>query len=449
VEEVMNESTLVVLTEDVACDRMNEDLDKLGELREQLTADGALTADVALEHQALTGSSKLVDAYFSRASRLSKLQIAQEGIFEQAKNLLKKAMDLLWDMILKVYNWFRKLITDNKFATEEALEAKYDIFKNAMGPVQRAERVPSSRTAIIAAVREAGLNEYFIQQLKPENMDIYNEGPYHQAVQRMIPALDGFDVGHVVESLTKWHDKWLPAARQFDDDNTGSDQDAVSKRLQTFLTDMERDLESATQMAARMMEVRLESYQKAQEERRKVKLDPNFHLGTDLSGIMQRGTRIFEQSGYKKMGGAMLDVYKGLQHTVSKLQSLRAKANAALNGNGPVGAGIANDQATMGVDRAVGHRAAEERLEALYMKEVNKVIATLHQCVMMIQFMNNYFHFVVETTDTILRYVGKVAQEAIKQGGDQASLSELIQAAANRRDSMVQYPAGNEQTDMG
>lgn len=434
-EEATNEPTIVVLTEDVESDRMNEALDRLGQLRDQLDDEDELTADIALEHQALTGDSKLVDAYFSRANKVTKLRIAQEGIAEQAKALLKKAMDLLWDMILKVYNWFRRFITDGRIATEEALDAKLNTFKDVVGPVQRSERVPSSRTAIIAAVREGGLNEAFVQQFKPENMDVYMEGPYHQAVQRMIPALDGFDVSNVIESLTKWHEKWLPAARQFDDDNAAHDQDAVAKRLGEFKRDMDRDLESATQMAQRLMEVRLETFQHAQEARRKLKVDPHFHLGTDLSGIMTRGLRIFDQSGYKKMGSAMLDVYKGLQKTVSKLQSLRQKADAALHGDGPIAGGVQQDQLTTGASHD-----AEEYLEAIYMRQVNKVISTLHQCVTMIQFMNNYFHFVVETTDLLLRYVGKVGQEAIKHGGDQASLTELCRAAAGKRDVLQQEP---------
>lgn len=409
------EPTVVTLTEDTDCTEMNRQLERLDELRGQLEQDGVLTADVALEHQALTGSERLVNAYFSTLNRQAKRQIATEGLYEHAKALLKRAMDLLWGMIVKVFNWLQKLFTNGKPLTEEALSHEHEKFKSIVMPVQRAERVPSSRTAIIAAVREAGLNEEFVSKLTPEEMDIYNEGPFHQAVQRMIPALDGFDVTSIVESLMKWHDKWFTAAKAFDHDNANGDEEALQTRLETFKKDAQQDLQSATQMATKLMEIRLETYQHAVEARRKLKADPNFHLGTDLSGIMARGLRIFDQSGYKRMGSAMTDVFRSTEKTVNKMNQLRAKANMVL----------------MPDNEAPGTRHdAEEFTDQIYMKEVNRIISTLHQCVTMIQLINNYFSYVVSSCRTMVQYVAKVANEAIKQGGDANSLHDIVREAS-------------------
>lgn len=430
-EEAINlEPRLATLTDDIECNELNRSLKRLSNLRAQIEEKGELTMDVALEHQVLTGSSHLVNAYFSTLGRQAKKQIATEGLYEQAKSLLKKAMDLLWDMIVKVFNWLRKLFINKTPVTEAALDAAHQKFKDAMGPVQRAERVPSSRTAILAAVREKDLDAQYVAKLTPEEMDIYNEGPFHQAIQRMIPALDGFDVASVVESLMGWHDKYLPAAKKFDQDNRGMDAEAVQKRLDTFKKDATRDLESQTQMATKLMEIRLESYQKAIEARRKLKADPNFYLGTDLSGIMARGVRIFEQSGYKKMGNALTDVFKSLEKTVSRMEGLRSKAQSDL------GSDVPGDGSS---------RAAEEMIEAAYMKEVNRIISTLHQCVTMIQLINNYFSYVMASTRTILSYVKDVGAAAIGFGGDQATLSQLVQTAQTEQEQMEQVQANREQ----
>jgi hypothetical protein len=440
VEEVNQEATIVTLSDDVECNRLNDALDKLGELGTRLQADGQLTVDVALEHQALTGSNTLVNTYYSTLGKQQKLKVAQEGLYEQAKSLLKKAMDLLWEMIVKVWKWLQKLFVNGVPMTEAALARENEKFKSFVMPVQKAERVPSSRTAIIQAVREEGLNEAFVSKLTPEEMDIYNEGPYHQAVQRMIPALDGFNVASVVETLVKWHEKWLPAGRQFDQDNAGTDPHALQDKLERFQKDAQTDLEHATSMATKLMQIRLESYQTAVEARRKLKVDPNFHLGTDLSGIMARGVRIYDQSGYKKMGSALTDVFKSLDSTVKKMESIRTKAyqNPMPNDHG-------------------GAKAGEEWIEQIYMKEVNRIISTLHQCVSMIQLINNYYSFVVGSGKTIMKYVMTVAQKAIQHGGDAASLQEIVRSgssalmgmAADGSQMAAQQQAAGMQTDMG
>lgn len=419
-EEKELEPTLVTLTEDDECARMNKELEKLGELGTRLRETGQLTTDIALEHQAMTGSDVLVAAYFSTKGKQQKRQIASEGLMEQAKNLLKKAMDLLWDMIVKVWKWIQRLFLNGKPMTEEALARENEKFKAMVMPVQKAERVPSSRTAIIAAVREEGLNEQFVSKLTPEEMDIYNEGRYHQAIQRMIPALEGFDVGGIVETLMRWHDKWLPAGRQFDQDNASTVHEALQTKLETFQKDAQTDLEHATSMTTKMMQARLETYQHAVEERRKLKSDPNFHLGTDLSGVMARGIRIYEQSGYKKMGSAMVDVFKTLDNTVKKMENMRQKAYQQL---------MPDDHG--------GARAAEEWIEQIYMKQVNRIISTLHQCVSMIQLINNYYSFVIAAGKTIIQYTMKVASSAVRHGGDAASLNEITRAGTTQLMGMV------------
>jgi hypothetical protein len=440
VEDVIEQPAIVTLSDDVECNRLNDALDKLGELGTRLQEDGQLTVDVALEHQALTGSNALVNIYYSTLAKQQKLKVAQEGLYEQAKSLLKKAMDLLWEMIVKVWKWLQKLFVNGEPMTEAALAKENEKFKSFVMPVQKAERVPSSRTAIIQAVREEGLNEAFVSKFTPEEMDIYNEGPYHQAVQRMIPALDGFNVASVVETLVKWHEKWLPAGRQFDQDNAGADPHALQDKLERFQKDAQTDLEHATSMATKLMQIRLESYQTAVEARRKLKIDPNFHLGTDLSGIMARGVRIYDQSGYKKMGAALTDVFKSLDSTVNKMESIRSKAyqNPMPNDHG-------------------GAKAGEEWIEQIYMKEVNRIISTLHQCVSMIQLINNYYSFVVGSGKTIMQYCMKVAYAATRHGGDAATLNEITRTGAAAFGQMLgdqasvnaQQQGAGMQTDMG
>lgn len=438
-EDVIEQPAIVTLSDDTECNRLNDALDKLGELRGRLENDGQLTVDIALEHQALTGSNQLVNAYYSTLGKKQKLKVATEGLYEQAKSLLKKAMDLLWEMIVKVYKWLSKLFVNGTPMTEAALTKENEKFKSFVMPVQKAERVPSSRTAIIQAVREEGLNEEFVSKFTPEEMDIYNEGPYHQAIQRMIPALDGFNVAQIVETLMKWHDKWLPAGQSFDQENAGTDPHALQDKLERFQKDAQTDLEHATSMATKMMQIRLESYQTAVEARRKLKIDPNFHLGTDLSGIMARGIRIYEQSGYKKMGSAMTDVFKSLESTVKKMQSLRQKAMQEA---------LPNDHG--------GAKAGEEWIEQIYMKEVNRIISTLHQCVSMIQLINNYYSFVVGSGKTIMQYCMKVAFAATRHGGDAASLNEITRTGAAAFGQMLgdqaslnaQQQGAGMQTDM-
>jgi hypothetical protein len=414
----------VVLTEDVECGRMNRELEQLESLRGQLTENRALTSDVALEHQALTGTDSLVDAYFSTGTKVKKFQLASEGLLETTQTLLKKAKDLLWNMIVKVFNWFTKMFLDKKPLTEAAVEAEHRKFKDAVGPIQRAERVPSSRTAIIAAVREEGLDQKFVTKLTPEEMDIYNEGPYHQAMQRLIPTLKGFDVYDVVAGLENWHKKTLTEAFNFDNENGQQAPEVIERKLEQFKKDATRTLESATQMSRSIMDVRLQGFQQGQEERRKLKADPHFHLGTDLSGIMARGIRIFEQSGYKQMGDAMVDVHKGLTKTTQHLQELRQHSEMAGE--------IRNNIAQPGQQRL-----AEEFVEQAFMKEVNRIISTLHQCVQSVQMLNNYFSFVVASTRTMLDYVRQTCQAAIKHGGDAASLNEVLQSAVQGQQAMT------------
>jgi hypothetical protein len=413
VEEVIQDpSDNVVLTEDVDCSRMNRELDQLQSLRGQLTEKGELTSDIALEHQALTGSESLVNVYFSQMNRQKKYQYASEGLLEQTKSLLKKAKDLLWSMIVKVFNWFQKLFLEKKPLTEAAVEREAAKFKEYVGPVQRAERVPSSRTAIIAAVRETGLDHKFVSQLTPEEMDIYNEGPFHYAMQELIPTLQGFDVYDVVQGLENWHKKTLVEALNFDRENAQLAPELIERRIEQFKKDAQRTLDSATQMSRKIMDVRLEAFQKAQEARRKLKADPHFHLGTDLSGIMARGVRIFEQCGYKQMGNNMVEVHKGLTKTVQHLQQLRQNAEQDQINNG-------------GVSVPGQQRIAEEWVEAAFMKEVNRIISTLHQCVQSVQLLNNYFSFVIAGNRTILQYVLEVSTAAMKFGGDVHSLNEI------------------------
>jgi len=432
VEENQQEPTIVTLTDDVESNRMNAELEKLSELGTRLRETGQLSVDIALEHQALTGDSKLVNAYYSTLAKPQKLKIASEGLYEQAKTLLKKAMDLLWEMIVKVWKWLQRLFVNGKPMTEEALAKENEKFKSMVMPVQKAERVPSSRTAIIAAIRDEGLDAAFVSKFTPEEMDIYNEGQYHQAIQRMIPALDGFDVAGIVETLMKWHDKWLPAAQQFDQDNLQSVPEAIEQKLTTWQKDCQTDLEHATSMTTKMMLVRLETYQFAVEQRRKLKVDPNFHLGTDLSGIMARGIRIYEQSGYKKMGSAMTDVFKSLDSTVKKMEAIRTKAYSQLQPNDHGGA-----------------KAAEEFVEKIYMSQVNKIISTLHQCVSMIQLINNYFSFVVGSGKTIMKYTMTVAASAVKQGGDAPSLNEVIRQGSQALMGMVHDQSQLAQVQQG
>lgn len=412
----------VLLTEDVECTRMNRQLERLESLRGQLVENKQLTSEVALEHQALTGSDSLVDAYFSPAAKQKKYQIASEGLLQTTQTLLKKAKDLLWNMIVKVFNWFQKLFMDKKPLTEAAVEAEHAKFKEYVGPVERAERVPSSRTAIIAAVREAGLDDKYVGQLTPEEMDIYNEGRFHQAMQRVIPTLKGFDVYDVVVALENWHKKALKDAEIFDSENGQLDDEVIERKLEIWKKDTMRALESATQMSKSVMEVRLQAYQLAVEERRKLKVDPHFHLGTDLSGIMHRGLRIFDQSGYKQVGDGMRDVHTGLTKTVKQLQTLRQNAEVELQ------------QMQMGGSNSVmsapgARKPAAEFVEATFMKEVNRIISTLHQCVQSVQLLNNYFSFVVSSTRTILKYVQETAVEAMKYGGDVKSLNEVARRA--------------------
>lgn len=432
-EEVINEPTIVTLTDDTESNRMNRALDQLASLRQKLDEEDGLTSDIALEHQALTGRNTLVNAYFSSLGRQAKKQIATEDFIQEVKSMVKKALDLLWDMMVKVYSWIRRLFAGKTPVTEAALEAADQKFKKVVPIVQRAERVPSSRTAIIAAVREGGLNEKYVGKFTPEAMDIYKEGPFHQSIQKAIPTLESFDIQAVVERLMQWHDKFMPAATNFDNENVDGDPQAVETRFMRFKADATRDLESATQMSKQLMGVRLQAYQLAIEERRKLKADPHFLLGTDLSGVMARGMRIFEQSGYKKMGGALSDVYKSLEKTVSKMESLRQKVNHVEQ---PFAQPLQ------------GNRQAEEFIKAAYMKEVNKIISMLHQCVSMIQLINNYFSYVVVATSTLLAYVKEVAALAIQHGGDKASLTEVIQDAVQGQEAIDADGINRYDTDM-
>jgi hypothetical protein len=61
---------------------------------------------------------------------------------------------------------------------------------------------------------------------------------------------------------------------------------------------------------------------------------------------------------------------------------------------------------------------------------------------MMIQFINNYYSFVIAAGKTIIQYTMKVASAAVGQGGDAASLNEITRAGTTQLMGMVTDGAG-------